>query len=178
MHEISLHILDLVQNSIKAQATMIEIAISIDTPATQMHILIKDNGKGMAPETLNKVCDPFFTTRTTRKIGLGIPLFKMLCEMTEGSFKIESQPGIGTTVSAVLNMAHIDCLPLGDIEETIFVLVTTNTGIDFIYTITYDSQSFTFETRGFKKILGVIPLTEPLVAVFIRDFLKKNSPLR
>ncbi len=178
MHEISLHILDLVQNSIKAQATLVEIIISVDTNRSQMLIEIKDNGIGMTPDILNKICDPFFSTRTTRTIGLGVPLFKMVCEMTGGSFGIKSKPGAGTIVTALLNTAHIDCLPLGDIEESIFVLVTTTGNVDFIYRINYNSQSYIFETEEIKKILGDISLTEPLVSQYIRNSLKKNSPLQ
>lgn len=173
MQEISLNILDIVQNSIKAGASLIEV--SVVSKANMLTVIIKDDGCGMDEEQVRNVTDPFYTTRTTRRVGLGVPFFKMSAEMTGGSFSLESQKGVGTTVTAVFDMSSIDCMPLGDIEETIFLLVTQNS-CDFLYTREIDSASFVLDTREFREILGGIPLSEPEVAAFVKAFIAENSP--
>ena len=122
--EISLNILDIAENSVRAKATYIEIIIDISSREHLMHVGIKDNGCGMTPEELQAVTDPFFTSRTTRKVGLGIPFLKQSAECTGGTFSIESKKGVGTNVSVTYHTDHIDCMPLGDITETIFCRVT------------------------------------------------------
>ncbi len=173
MQEISLNILDIVQNSIKAGADL--VGIGIVTRNGLMTVTISDNGCGMDEEQVRNVTDPFFTTRTTRRVGLGVPFFKMSAEMTGGSFSIRSEKGVGTTVTAVFDTTHIDCMPLGDINETIFLLVTQNS-CDFLYTRETDSASFTLDTRQFREILGGIPLSSPEVAAFVKEFIAENSP--
>ena len=123
MRELSLNVLDIAQNSIKANASLIEIELSESTEKKELLIGIYDNGKGMTPEQVQSVTDPFFTTRTTRKVGLGIPFFKMAAEMTEGSFEIESEVGVGTRVSAVFRTDHLDFTPVGDMCSTIVILI-------------------------------------------------------
>ena len=173
MQEISLNILDIVQNSIKAGADL--VGISVVTKNGIMTVTISDNGCGMDEEQLRNVTDPFFTTRTTRRVGLGVPFFKMSAEMTGGSFSIRSEKGVGTTVTAVFDTSHIDCMPLGNINETIFLLVTQNS-CDFLYTRETDSAAFTLDTREFREILGGIPLSSPEVAAFVKEFIAENSP--
>ena len=119
MTEISLNILDVAQNSISAGAKLIEISVVADIKSDTLTVVIKDNGCGMDEEKLKKVIDPFFTTRTTRKVGLGIPFYKLAAENTGGTFNITSQLGLGTTVTAVFGLSHIDRMPLGDINFTI-----------------------------------------------------------
>lgn len=173
MQEISLNILDIVQNSIKAGASLVEIGVS--TKAGLLTVTIKDDGCGMDEEQVKNVTDPFYTTRTTRRVGLGVPFFKMSAEMTGGSFSLESQKGVGTKTTAVFDMSSIDCMPLGDINETIFLLVTQN-DCDFLYTRETDSGSFVLDTREFREILGGIPLSYPEVAAFVKEFIAENSP--
>lgn len=173
--EISLNILDVAQNSIRAEARLIEISIAIDTTADTLEVIIKDDGCGMTKEQLEKVIDPFFTTRTTRKIGLGIPFFKFAAESTGGSFEINSAPNAGTTVRAVFMLSSIDRMPLGDISATIHALVTLNEERDFVFSYSVDGKSFSLDTRELKKILGDISFNEPEVSKYIRDFLTQNK---
>lgn len=173
--EISLNILDVAQNSIRAEAGLIEISIAIDTTADTLEVIIKDDGCGMTKEQLEKVIDPFFTTRTTRKIGLGIPFFKFAAESTGGSFEINSAPHAGTTVRAVFMLSSIDRMPLGDISATIHALVTLNEERDFVFSYSVDGKGFSLDTRELKKILGDISFNEPEVSKYIRDFLTQNK---
>ncbi len=173
MQEISLNILDIVQNSIKAGASLVEIGVV--SKGNMLTVTINDDGCGMDEEQVKNVTDPFYTTRTTRRVGLGVPFFKMSAEMTGGSFSLESEKGVGTRVTAVFDTSSIDCMPLGDIEETIFLLVTQNS-CDFLYTRGTDSGEFVLDTREFREILGGIPLSNPEVAAFVKAFIAENSP--
>lgn len=173
--EISLNILDIAQNSVRANATYIEILIDIDSSKHLMRVCIDDNGCGMTDEQLQAVTDPFFTSRTTRKVGLGIPFLKQSAECTGGTFSIQSEKGTGTTVSVTYHTDHIDCMPLGDITETILTLVTSYEEIDFLYRYMIDGKGFVLDTREMKKILGDVSLSEPDVRMFIQEFLTENK---
>ena len=140
MRELSLNVLDIAQNSISAGATLIEIDIREDTAGRLLTIRIADDGCGMTPEKLKSVADPFYTTRTTRKVGMGIPLFRMAAEMTGGGFEITSEPGKGTTVTALFHTDHVDFIPLGDICSTVTMLICMNTDRDFRYCRQKDSR--------------------------------------
>ena len=133
--EISLNILDISENSVSAKATEIKIVICVNTQQNQLMVQITDNGKGMDAETLNRVTDPFYTTRTTRKVGLGIPFFKQEAECTGGSFSISSVPGKGTQITAVFCTDSIDCMPLGNLNETVYSLIVMHPDIDFSLSI-------------------------------------------
>lgn len=174
MQEISLHILDVANNSIRANAKNIEIIVNIDNALDVMTILIKDDGNGMSEIELEKVIDPFFTTRTTRKVGLGIPFFKQSAESTNGSFHIESKLTKGTCIKAVYTLSHIDRLPLGDMTSTIQTLITYNENIDFLYKYTVDNNQFTLDTIELKNILGDVPFNNPEVYTFIKNYLQEN----
>ena len=175
MTEISLNILDVAQNSVRAEASLIEITVDINTGTDRLEIVIKDDGCGMTPEQLESVTDPFFTTRTTRSIGLGIPFFKQSAELTGGSFGIKSEVGVGTETRAVYVLSSIDRMPLGNMTQTIHSLVTMNTHINFIYTYSADGKSFTLDTREFKEILGEdADFAAPDVSNFIMDYLTEN----
>ena len=174
MTEISLNILDVAQNSVRAEASLIEISVDISSETDRLTIIIKDNGCGMSEEQVMNVIDPFFTTRTTRKVGLGIPFFKQSAEMTGGSFSIKSKLGSGTVTEAVYVLSSIDRMPLGDMTQTIHSLVTMNTHIDFLYTYSADGKSFSLDTREFREILGSGDFNAPEVSAIIRDFLKEN----
>lgn len=174
MTEISLNILDVAQNSVRAEASLIEISVEADTKTDRLTVMIKDNGCGMSEEQVASVTDPFFTTRTTRKIGLGIPFFKQSAEITGGSFSIDSKLGVGTVTTAVYVLSSIDRMPLGDMTTTIHSLITMNTHIDFLYIYSVDGKSFTLDTREFKEILESDELDNPEVSAFIMNFLKEN----
>ncbi len=173
--EISLNVLDIAQNSIRAEADLIEIGIYIDRKADTLTVIINDNGCGMTAEQIAHVEDPFFTTRSTRKIGLGVPFFKMSAIITGGSFEITSEVKVGTKVKAVFVLSHIDRMPLGDINSTIHTLVTYNTNIDFVYTYEFDGQSFVLDTRQMREILGGVPLDAPEVSDYIKEYLDENK---
>ncbi len=175
MTEISLNVLDVAENSIRAEAALIEISVTVDTKADTLTIRIKDDGCGMTGEQTRKVEDPFFTTRTTRKVGLGVPFFKQAAESTGGSFEIVSKTGIGTTVTAVFVLSHIDRMPLGDMTSTMHTLITFNIQTDFLYTFQLDDRNFTLDTREFKEILGGVPLDNPEISAYIKEYLNENE---
>ena len=129
----------------------------------------------MTPEQVQRVTDPFFTTRTTRRVGLGVPFLKMGAEMTGGGLSIESEPGKGTAVTAVFGLTHIDRMPLGDIAATVASLVQCNPDIDFTYTFRRGAGEFTADTREFRQVLDGVPLSEPSVVGFIGSFIRENT---
>lgn len=173
--EISLNILDICQNSIKAKATLIEIIIKANIEKDILTIIIRDNGCGMTNSQIENVTDPFFTTRTTREVGFGIPFLKQACELTGGQLSIFSQLGKGTTIKAQFVISSIDRMPLGDISETIHCLITMNKEIDFLYQYCVDDRSFSLDTRNVREIIGDIPFDTPEVSEYIRGFLEENK---
>lgn len=175
MPEISLNILDVAQNSITAKASLVEIDVIVDRDADTLTVVIEDNGCGMNEEQVRQVTDPFYTTRKTRKVGLGIPFFKLAAESTGGSFSIISAIGKGTVVKAVFGFSHIDRMPLGDINSTIHTLIRYNTGLDFLYKYQVDGKSFELDTREFKQILGDVPLDSFEVSEYIKEYLDENK---
>ena len=175
MTEISLNVLDITENSVKAGATLINITVNADTAKDRLTITIDDNGCGMTPEQLSKVTDPFFTTRTTRKVGLGVPFLREAAEAAEGTFTIESEPGVGTKDTATFRYSSIDRMPLGDISATIQQLIVYHPETDFLYTYSYDGASFVLDTREMKEILGGVSLAEPEVAAYILEYLEENK---
>ena len=175
MTEISLNVLDVAENSIRAEASLVEISVAADTKADTLTIIIKDDGRGMSKEQIAHVEDPFFTTRTTRKVGLGIPFFKQAAESTGGHFSISSTLGIGRTVTATFVLSHIDRMPLGDINSTIYTLITFNQQTDFLYTYSLDDRSFSLDTRQFKEVLGGVPFDTPEVSSYIKEYLDENK---
>lgn len=176
MPEISLNILDVAENSVRAKAALIEITVSVNTKEDTLTVVIKDDGCGMTADQVKRAQDPFFTTRTTRIVGLGLPFFKQAAESTGGTFSIDSEKGIGTIVKAVFILSHIDRMPLGDISSTIHTLVVFNEQIDFTYTYGYDDKSFTLDTREMREMLGdEISFMEPEVSLFIWEYLDQNK---
>lgn len=181
MKELSLHILDIVQNSIKADATLIIIKISEDLIADRLVIEIEDDGNGMSPSLLKKVTDPFVTSRDTRRIGLGLSLLKATARQCEGDLFIESEEGKGTKVYSYFQHSHIDRAPLGKMEDTLISLLIDNeeinadiTSLNYVYKHQYNEESFIFDTREVKEILGNTPLYEPDVLDWIKKYLKEN----
>lgn len=174
MRELSLNILDIAQNSITAGATLTEIVVNENTEEKTLLIGIYDNGSGMSEEQVKNVIDPFFTTRTTRRVGMGIPLFKMSAEQTGGSFKIESQKGVGTKIEALFKTDSIDFTPLGDIASTIVTIVSMNTDKEFLHRRIFNGKEFTFSTTEIKKILDGVPLSEPSVMNWLEEYLNEQ----
>jgi len=151
VEDISLHILDIVENSIRARASKINIKIVEDTKEDLLTVEIKDNGNGMDKETLNKVLDPFFTTKISRKVGLGLALFKQSAIESGGDLEIQSEVGIGTTVKAVFNYSHIDRKPLGDMAATLVTLIAGNREINFVYEHITDESVYRIDTEEIRS---------------------------
>ena len=174
MKEISLNILDITYNSIKAKANKVEIIVSESQSRNLVEVSIQDNGCGMDEEFLRGVTDPFVTTRTTRKVGLGIPLFKQSAESTDGSFSITSKVGEGTKVYASFRLDHLDRMPIGDMSSTMVSLIQANDAIRFIYRHTTDHGAFVLDTDELHEQLGEVPLSEPAVLHWIEEYINEN----
>ena len=175
MDELSLNILDIAQNSIAADAKLVEIGVTELDAADSLVINVRDNGKGMSGEFLKTVENPFVTTRTTRKIGLGISFLKEAAELTGGKIEIRSAPGVGTEISAEFTKSHIDRQPVGDITGTMVALVTLNPDIDFIFRYTVNENEFVFTTMEVRDILGDdAKLNTPPVAAFLDDYIREH----
>jgi len=175
MPEISLNILDVAQNSVTAGASLVHIDIKADTLEDRMTVAISDNGKGMTQTQVQNVTNPFYTTRTTRKVGLGVPFFKMAAEITGGSFKDESEVGVGTTTTAVFCISSIDRMPLGDIAGTLTSLIGPSPDIDFLLTVSRDGNAMEMDTRQFREVLGPdVPLSAPEVLAYVADFINSG----
>ena len=173
MRDLSLHLLDLAQNSITAGASLVTIRMELDDQGL-LTMTLKDDGKGMSPELLARVTSPFATTRTTRKVGLGIPLMKENAEKAGGSFSLESEEGRGTTLTASMDTHHIDCLPMGDLSGTLLSLMLTNPlRPDFLFEGRTPLGEASFDTREVRAALGSdIPLNEPAVAEWLKQALE------
>ncbi|NCA66454.1 MAG: ATP-binding protein [Clostridia bacterium] len=172
MRELSLNILDIAENSVKAGATLIQISITVKCGIIE--IRIEDNGCGMNGEFLKTVIDPFTTTRTTRKVGMGIPLFKMAAEQAGGSFNITSTEGIGTKISATFQKDHIDRAPIGAIEDTVIALIAADCKIDYTFCYSFEEKDFALDTREIKAQLDNIPIDESEVLQFIKGLIIEN----
>lgn len=174
MVDLSLHILDIATNAFKANAK--NLLVKITEEKDFIDIIISDDGCGMDKDTLEKVTNPFYTTRTTRKVGLGIPLFKQTCEQTEGFLEIDSKEGVGTVFHALVKMSHIDSIPLGDIAESIFVLIINPYDVDVRCEITSDkmNEQFVIDTKELKEVLDGVPLIEASVSAWIKEYINTN----
>ncbi|MDD4665713.1 MAG: ATP-binding protein [Clostridia bacterium] len=175
MREISLHILDLVQNSLAAQAKNIWLTLIEDRQEDKMIIKIKDDGRGMSQEIRNKVLDPFYTTRTTRKVGLGLPLLWANAEACEGKVEVKSALGQGTTVEAVFRLSHLDRPPLGDMPATLVSFFSGSPEVNFFYVHKCAGKSFQISTVEIKKNLDGLPLNHPEVLTWLQEFLKEKE---
>ena len=177
MKELSLHILDVAKNSVKAGASLTEIAVNTRDDGI-MTVKIKDNGCGMTEEVLSRVTDPFYTTRTTRKVGLGLPLFRMAAEQTGGELKIVSSTekgSSGTEVTVTFDTKSIDCMPMGDIISTVCILIAGSPDIDFVFTDETEQRKVSLDTRELKAVLGEdISLAEPEIQTWMSEYLKEQ----
>lgn len=174
MKELSLHILDIVQNSTRAQATEVVIEITEDFSQNLMKIVIKDNGSGIKKELLSTVTNPFSTSRTTRRVGLGLSLLKAAAEQCRGGMTIESEEGRGTTVTVIFEHSHIDRAPLGDIVSTLIGIMIGNPDIDVCYRHCVNARTFEIHTREIKKELGDVPISDAAVMNFLTDYIQSH----
>ena len=180
MKELSLNILDIAQNSIKAGAKHLDI--SLDRRGSWLTVTIADDGIGMSPEFAAAAADPFTTTRTTRKVGMGLPLFKLATEQTGGTFSITSRqasaenPVHGTTVTAIFDTNHVDCEPLGDITSTVLTLIQGNPELSLTYTNRSEAGELRLSTDEMREVLGEgVPLNSPEVLAWAREYLEGET---
>ncbi len=174
MKDLSMHILDILQNSVAAHASLVKLRINEDPSQDKYCVQFTDNGIGMDSEMLQHVADPFYTTRTTRKVGLGLPLLKQNAERTGGNMNIHSQQGKGTEVKAEFGFNHIDRLPTGDIAGTLALTVSSYPQIDFLYEHTTPKGTFIFDTVEIKETLDGLSITNPHVIAFMKDLIHDN----
>jgi len=174
MKELSLHILDLAENGIAAKASLIRVLVDERPAENAITIEIEDNGKGIPLIMLDRITDPFVTTRTTRRVGMGLSLFKAASERCGGHFEIKSEPGKGTLTKGVFQYDHIDRAPVGDMPSTLVSLIAGYPEIDIDYTHMYDGRDFTFDTREIRAELEGVPLNEPAVLQHLRNAIKQE----
>jgi hypothetical protein len=172
VRELALHLLDIAENSVAAQASQIEITIDENTQTDRLVLSVTDNGCGMDAETVARVVDPFYTSRTTRKVGLGIPLLKEAAEACNGSLQIWSAPGKGTRLQVDFQRSHIDRMPLGDVAATLLTLLVGAPQVHWILKYTADAQVFSFDDTEMKQTLDGLPITEPDILAWLRETLQ------
>ncbi len=177
MRELALHLLDIIQNSVKAGARRIEVLVEAEPGINRLRLRVSDNGYGMAPELLARVTDPFVTTRKTRSVGLGIPLLKEQCEQTGGSLAIESAVGQGTVLTADLGLDSIDRLPLGELGETWQVLVQANPEIDYRLSLLSPGRRYDLDLADIRRQMADVPLNEPAVLDWIRFNIEEQQDI-
>ncbi len=172
MKDLSMHLLDIAENSIKAGAKQVEVELRYAD--NRLVMTISDNGCGMDEEMVKRITDPYITSRTSRKVGLGLPFLKMNAERTGGNIMISSEQGRGTTVKAVFLTDHIDCVPPGDLASSLSLLMTGNPEINFVIRLIKDDDAFEVSSNEINEVLEGIPISHPKVGVFVRNMLKEE----
>jgi hypothetical protein len=180
MREISLHLLDIAENSVAAGALNIRIEVHEDIDNDILQASVEDDGRGMDAETAKNVLDPFYTTRTTRKVGLGIPLLKLAAEQSQGGLGLVSKPGKGTRVEVTFRHSHIDRMPLGDLASTFLAVLVAYPHIHWVFNYRViqaggQREEFAFDDTELKTELGDLPMTEPEVLSFVRAMLEEDA---
>lgn len=169
MRDLSMHVLDIAQNSIKAGAKLVTVSFRKDASGL-LTMAVKDDGCGMTPAFLARVTDPFTTTRTTRRVGLGIPMLKQSAEMSGGTFGIQSRVGEGTLTQASFDTRHIDCIPMGEICDSLLTLVVLNPeSPNFLFEAVSPDGEACFDTRQIRAALGGLPLNEPDIVAWMKE---------
>jgi anti-sigma regulatory factor (Ser/Thr protein kinase) len=174
MLELAAHILDIAENSVRAGAKLIKIDIDEDTANDSLSIEISDDGRGMKKEEIKKVLDPFYTTKTVRRVGLGIPLLADAAQRSGGHLNLESQEGKGTTVKATFGLSHVDRQPMGNIISTLIILIAGKTDVDFFYKHRHNDQQFELDTRVIRKEIEDVPISHPEILKYIRGVLEEG----
>lgn len=174
MDDLSLTLYDLSINAIDADATIIHIDLCIDDEKNRITIQIKDNGKGMSKDQIKKAYDPFYTTRTTRRVGLGIPYLKQLTEQCDGSVSITSTPGVGTTLCAHLKKDHIDCPPFGDLSETLYMLIIHQMAFDLIFQLTVNKKTIEIKKSDILEATQGLDLYRGSVKKAIQSYMTES----
>lgn len=174
MRELALHLLDIAENSAAADASIIRIEIVEELAKDRLTLCVEDDGKGMSEEMVKRVIDPFVTSRTTRKVGLGIPLLKEAAEACNGSLTITSKLGVGTRVFVDFQRSHIDRMPLGDLSTTFLNLLIAHPAIHYIFRYIVGDKEFFLDDQSIKGELQGVSLTEPVVLSFLRNFFESG----
>jgi hypothetical protein len=175
MLDLSKHILDIAENSIRAGCRLVFITVSEDTKADRLTIQIEDDGRGMSDDEREKALDPFYTTKRVRRVGLGLPMLKSAAELTGGSFGLDSAPGQGTTVTVTFGYSHIDRQPLGDVGLTIISLIAGSPRVDFVYTHRKDGRQYRLDTRAIRSELEDVPIEHVEVLSLIRGDIEEGT---
>ncbi|MEW6672244.1 MAG: sensor histidine kinase [Thermodesulfobacteriota bacterium] len=168
MIELSLHILDITENAVRAKARHVFISITEDRKNDRLSLEIRDNGTGMTAEDLKRALDPFYTTKKVRRVGLGLPMLAQAAENAGGSFAIESEPGKGTVVTVAFQLTHVDRQPLGDLADTLAALITGNPEMHFVYRHRCNGRTYTLDTDEIKKEIDDVPINHIEVLKWIR----------
>lgn len=176
MRELSLHIIDILQNSVRAGATEVKLSVFADEKADRLTVMVEDNGSGMTEEIAEKATDPFFTTRGTRRMGLGLPMFKQNAERCGGGITIRSKEGVGTTVTADFALSHIDRPPVGDLAGSIVLTATSYPDIRFVFRFSHNGSDYIFDTDEAKKALGGVSIQEPVIVKTLIEMIRANIP--
>ncbi len=174
MKEIALHIMDIAQNSIRAGADKIMITVSESPSSDTLTLIIADNGRGMDEETSRKATDPWFTTRTTRRVGMGLPLLQMNARLSGGEMIINSAPGKGTTVTTTFGYSHLDRPPLGDESGTIALLISANPAINIIYAHSFEQAGWSISTAEIIEELGAEAVTDLTIVRSLKEIISEN----
>ncbi len=174
MLELALHILDIVENSVRAGATLVRILIRENRAKDLFLMRITDNGSGMTPEERQRALDPFYTTKKVRRVGLGLPMLSDAADRTGGKMTLRSKPGTGTVVEAAFGLSHIDRQPMGNIVSTLITIIVGNPGIDLLYRHEVDGRSYLLDTKEIKKELEDVPLNHPEVTGFLREHIAEG----
>jgi hypothetical protein len=172
MRELSLHLLDIAENSIAAKASEVRVSVIESTLLDLLQMSVQDNGKGMDAQTVAQVVDPFYTTRTTRKVGLGIPLLKEASEACNGFLTLQSEPGVGTRLDVQFQRSHIDRMPLGNLADTFIQLLVMNPSIHWVFLYKVDDREFNMDYAEIQEALDGVSLTEPPVLNTIREMVE------
>jgi hypothetical protein len=187
MLELALHVLDILRNAVEAGATQVELTIIEDAPADRLTLTVSDNGRGMEEETIRRALNPFYTTRTTRHVGLGLPLFAAAAETAGGGLVIRSRPGEGTTVEGTFQLSHPDRQPLGDMAATLLAFLLSETAPELRYShrvlrdhvsggnMGLSEDDFAFDTAALRSLLEGLPLNHPLVAQWLAEYLAEGE---
>lgn len=175
MEELSLHIIDMAENAVSAGAKLVRIEIDEQPDNDSLKITVEDNGCGMDERQTQEVCDPFVTGRTSRRVGLGIPLFKLAAEQTGGSFLITSEKGAGTCVRADFVYSSVDRQPIGDISAALHRIVTVHEDVDFVFRHRVGKKEFVFKSREAKKLLDGVSFAQPDVMIWLSDYISERE---
>lgn len=174
MRDFSLHIMDIIENGLNGGATLIGLTVVEERKNNWLRVTITDNGRGISENVLKKVLDPFYTTRITRRVGLGLSLFREASKRCDGEFSIISEEGKGTQVDATFRLDHIDLPPMGDLASTMTTLIAGNPGVDFVYAHEMEGDTFQLDTRDIREEIDGVEISHPQVVKYIGDMIRES----